>query len=80
MGTMKTIKLIVPYRVWQQYLPPVINGERIMKYIVNKGKKFATLAEACRYADAIHRKTGVFVSVEAIRPKLGGIAEPLLVY
>ena len=50
-----------------------------MKYIVNNRKKFATLAEACRYADAIHRKTGVFVSVEAL-PRLGGVAEPLLVY
>ena len=51
-----------------------------MKYIVNNRKKFANLVAACQYADAIHRKTGVFVSVEAIRPRLGGVAEPLLVY
>ena len=50
-----------------------------MKYIVNN-KKFASLVAACQYADAIHRKTGVFVSVEAIRPRLGGVSEPLLVY
>ena len=54
--------------------------EIIMKYIVNNRKKFANLVAACQYADAIHRKTGVFVSVEAIRPRLGGVAEPLLVY
>lgn len=37
-----------------------------MKYIVNGKRKFATLAEACEYAASIHRRTGAFVSVEAI--------------
>ena len=37
-----------------------------MKYIVNNRKKFATLAEACECAAAIHRRTGVFVAVEAL--------------
>jgi len=37
-----------------------------MKYIV-EGKKFAGLAEACEYAASIHRRTGVFVSVESIQ-------------
>ncbi len=38
-----------------------------MKYIVNNRKKFASLVAAILYANAIHRKTGVVVSVEAIR-------------
>ena len=36
-----------------------------MKYIV-EGKKFAGLAEACEYAAELHRRTGVFVSVEFV--------------
>lgn len=37
-----------------------------MKYIVNRKRKFVTLAEACECAAAIHRRTGVFVAVEAL--------------
>ena len=37
-----------------------------MKYIVNRKRKFATLAEACECASAIHRRTGVFVAVKAL--------------
>lgn len=38
-----------------------------MKYIVNGKRKFKTLLEAIDCANAIYRKTGVFVSVEEIR-------------
>jgi hypothetical protein len=37
-----------------------------MKYIVNGKRKFATLAEAIAHAASIHRRTGVFVSVEEL--------------
>jgi hypothetical protein len=37
-----------------------------MKYIVNGKRKFATLPEALAFASSIHRRTGVFVSVEAL--------------
>lgn len=37
-----------------------------MRYIVNGKRKFATLPEALAYATSIHRRTGFFVSVEAL--------------
>lgn len=36
------------------------------KFIVGGKKRFSTLAEACAYAAAFHRRTGIFVSVEAL--------------
>ena len=35
------------------------------KYVVN-GKRFATLEAACAHAASIHRRTGVFVAMEAV--------------
>lgn len=35
------------------------------KYIV-AGKRFPTLEAACAHAAGIHRRTGVFVAVEAL--------------
>ena len=35
------------------------------KYIV-KGRRFPTLEQALAYANDIHRRTGVFVAVEAL--------------
>ena len=37
-----------------------------IKYIVGGKKVCYSLAEACEYAAAIHRRTGVFVSVEEL--------------
>lgn len=37
-----------------------------MKYIVNGRRRFSTLEDALACAARIHRRTGVFVSVEAL--------------